>query len=1118
MSLGNSNLGFSGGGGTGGGGGSPITIQNTSSLFSTGLTGTGLDSSATFSNFLGQQAGNAATNASQSNFLGRQAGKSATNAYGSNFLGEKAGELATNANNSNFFGYRAGQGVTNTLNILFKSNFIGYETGDGAVNANNSNFLGNAAGKFATDAFHSNFFGAGAGQEATNADRSNFLGRQAGYVATYAYKSNFLGRQSGFGATNANNSNFFGEQSGFYATGVTTFSEGDTITADNGATSEYVNGTTVKWLDGDWTSVTELTANDGLIAADSDGTCTGYIAVTITYPTTFPLTVGEELISDNGATGTYISDTEVFPLTGDWAASTTVTGQTSGIVADISTNAYITVTFTNIRYTNFNSNFIGKNAGYIATEATNSNFIGASAGYQATNANNSNFLGNNAGYQATNAGVSNFFGYQAGYQATDAQRSNFIGDSAGFEATNASYSNFLGASAGYQATDASYSNFFGNNAGYQVTGEEGEEFNSNFFGKNAGYQATNASYSNFLGNSAGYIATNASYSNFLGNAAGDGATNASYSNFLGYQAGGYAAFATNSNFLGNSAGYQATGVTTFSEGDTITADNGATSEYVNGTTVKWLDGDWTSVTELTANDGLIAADSDGTCTGYIAVTITYPTTFPLTVGEELISDNGATGTYISDTEVFPLTGDWAASTTVTGQTSGIVADISTDAYITIVFTDIRYAEFSSNFFGKFAGRDATAATKSNFFGNSAGYQATNAQNSNFFGYFAGYQATNADNSNFFGASAGQNATNANNSNFLGNSAGYIATNASYSNFLGNAAGDGATNANDSNFLGYQAGSGATNADNSNFFGASAGQNATNANNSNFLGENAGNGATNAVNSIFIGKETGINDTVDNTTNGLSSILIGSFIGTGGYSNSVLLGSGLDGSPIANTKANQFMLADTITDVRWSGIEYTLPSSQAAVAGDVLTNDGAGVLSWASALRGLFAQTDDSTPVTATTVETSLIGTGVGTLTIPANGFQVGDSFSAVLIGHLSCVGTATLHIRVKTATGILLADTGVMAMNTTTDKHWKLDINFTIKLLGAATVAAISSGGLFAYTKNSGLNFEGVNFSITNNTTFDTTISNTLVVTAEWNTNNAGNSIYTEIFTLNKSY
>jgi len=168
--------------------------------------------------------------------------------------------------------------------------------------------------------------------------------------------------------------------------------------------------------------------------------------------------------------------------------------------------------------------------------------------------------------------------------------------------------------------------------------------------------------------------------------------------------------------------------------------------------------------------------------------------------------------------------------------------------------------------------------------------------------------------------------------------------------------------------------------------------------------------------------------------------------------------------------------------------------------------------------GLFTQTQSSTPVSGTNVETSLISSGIGTLTVPANSFKVGDSFSATLIGHLSCVGSATLHIRIKTLGGVLLADTGVMAMETTTTKHWKLDVNFTTRSLGAATVASIASGGLFAYTKNSGLNFEGVNFSIVNNLDFSTLVDNTLVVTAQWNTANAGNSIYSEIFSLNKIY
>jgi hypothetical protein len=167
--------------------------------------------------------------------------------------------------------------------------------------------------------------------------------------------------------------------------------------------------------------------------------------------------------------------------------------------------------------------------------------------------------------------------------------------------------------------------------------------------------------------------------------------------------------------------------------------------------------------------------------------------------------------------------------------------------------------------------------------------------------------------------------------------------------------------------------------------------------------------------------------------------------------------------------------------------------------------------------GLYSQTANSTPITGTNVESSLIGSGLGTLSVPANTFKVGDSFVAKLYGHISCVGTATIEIRVKSGS-VLLADTGIIALDVTTNKHWSIEVIFTIRSLGIASVGSIVSAGLFNYIKNSGLNFEGANFVSLNNTTFDTTILNTLSITAQWNTNNAGNNIYSDIFVLNKIY
>jgi len=167
--------------------------------------------------------------------------------------------------------------------------------------------------------------------------------------------------------------------------------------------------------------------------------------------------------------------------------------------------------------------------------------------------------------------------------------------------------------------------------------------------------------------------------------------------------------------------------------------------------------------------------------------------------------------------------------------------------------------------------------------------------------------------------------------------------------------------------------------------------------------------------------------------------------------------------------------------------------------------------------GLFNQTGPSTPVTNTTTETNLLDGGVGTLSVPANGFNIGDAFHAVAIGHISSVNNHTLEIRIK-SNGVVLADTGLISMATTTAKHWKLEVYFTINNIGTAGVASISTGGTFMYVKDASNSFEGANFSDENSTTFNTTIGNTLVITAQWGQTNTGDSIYSDIFTLTKTY
>jgi hypothetical protein len=170
-----------------------------------------------------------------------------------------------------------------------------------------------------------------------------------------------------------------------------------------------------------------------------------------------------------------------------------------------------------------------------------------------------------------------------------------------------------------------------------------------------------------------------------------------------------------------------------------------------------------------------------------------------------------------------------------------------------------------------------------------------------------------------------------------------------------------------------------------------------------------------------------------------------------------------------------------------------------------------------AVYGLFAQTANSTPITNTTTETTLLNGGIGTLSVPANGFKVGDSFRADLGGEVSTNNNHTIQIKVK-AGSVILADSGIQTLPTITNDVWSLSVNFTIRALGGAGVGSIVTLGNFLNIKSSNGVSEGFSFNTVNSTTFNTTISNTLDITAQWGQTNASDNIFTDIFVLNKIF
>lgn len=179
--------------------------------------------------------------------------------------------------------------------------------------------------------------------------------------------------------------------------------------------------------------------------------------------------------------------------------------------------------------------------------------------------------------------------------------------------------------------------------------------------------------------------------------------------------------------------------------------------------------------------------------------------------------------------------------------------------------------------------------------------------------------------------------------------------------------------------------------------------------------------------------------------------------------------------------------------------------------------GGGAIVPSSINYGLFAQTANSTPITATTSEGTLIDGGVGTLSVPANSFKVGDSFYASFGGVMSARNNDTITIRVKSGS-VILANSGALTLPSITNQVWNLTLAFTIRTLGGVGVASIVTLGELLVLKLASGTQEGFGFNTINNTTFNTTISNTLDVTAQWSTNSALNSIYSDIFILNKTY
>lgn len=189
--------------------------------------------------------------------------------------------------------------------------------------------------------------------------------------------------------------------------------------------------------------------------------------------------------------------------------------------------------------------------------------------------------------------------------------------------------------------------------------------------------------------------------------------------------------------------------------------------------------------------------------------------------------------------------------------------------------------------------------------------------------------------------------------------------------------------------------------------------------------------------------------------------------------------------------------------------YVLPIT-AGTSGQVLTK-GAGVSSaWQTPqVSGLFSQTSIKT-VENTLAETSLIGSGVGNLTVPIGFFQNGYSFVYKTGGQWRTVAN-NQSIRFRLRTNSFLFDTGILlTTNVNTVRGWNIECQFTY--YAGTIVTNLTFTYIDANNNTSGFVSRG-------NGVINNAVSNTIDFTVQWGgIASISNTITSDYGTLTKIF
>jgi hypothetical protein len=167
--------------------------------------------------------------------------------------------------------------------------------------------------------------------------------------------------------------------------------------------------------------------------------------------------------------------------------------------------------------------------------------------------------------------------------------------------------------------------------------------------------------------------------------------------------------------------------------------------------------------------------------------------------------------------------------------------------------------------------------------------------------------------------------------------------------------------------------------------------------------------------------------------------------------------------------------------------------------------------------GLYASTSAGTLINNTTTQSLVALSGVGSLSIPPDGFSIGDCYHLVITGNCVFTNNDEIQITLK-QNGNILAQTPAFLLEDANSGNnvFEIEADFNIRSISAG--GSIHTSFEFTYNKDSidSKDFRGTRSNDTQ--TINTTIASTLDVEFQFITKNASSSIQTQLFRLQKVY